>query len=241
MNSFRIVCWFLLCCALPLAAQTIRSGSSFNRDVAKTAQPQISELVISPEIISELHLKPNFATTILMPEPITNVVLGAPTLFDAEHSDHAPELVVVKPLTEHPATSNLWIATRSGQHVSLKLLNDGDASPAGPVDYVLIYRKSHDFLIASDDPADAAIADQSLGARQPSLFGTAFASQQRIASLFWNTQRDAKSLLKITVSIGSVINDGDSTIVAFSVLNQSKQWVEVPLQKSLLMLWRAMT
>lgn len=227
MNNFSIVFWFLLYCAIPIAAQTISSGSSFDRDAAKTTQPQISELVISPETISEIHLKPNFATTILMPEPVTNVVLGAPTLFDAEHSEHAPELVVIKPLTDHPAISNLWIATRSGQHVSLKLLSDGDAGTAGPVDYVLIYRKSHDFLIASDDPADAGIADQSLGARQPSLFETAFESQQHIASLSWNMQHDAKQPLKITASVGSVISDGDSTIVAFSVLNRSEQWVEV--------------
>lgn len=227
MNSLRIVCWILLCCALPLAAQTIPSGSSFNRDAAKTAQPQISELVISPNVISEIHLKPNFATTILMPEPVTNVVLGAPTLFDTEHSEHAPELVVVKPLTDRPATSNLWIATRSGQHVSLKLLNDGDATPAAPVDYVLIYRKRHDFLIASDDPADAVVTDQALSARRPSVFETAFESQQHISSPSWNMPHDAKQPSKITASIGSVTSDGDSTIVAFSVLNQSQQWVEV--------------
>lgn len=227
MSSYRILCCFLLCITIPVLAQTISPGSSLGSDAAKTAQPQISELVISPETISEIHLKPNFATTILMPEPVANVVLGAPTLFDAEHSEHAPELVVVKPLTDHSSSSNLWIATRSGQHVSLKLLNDGDTSPAGPVDYVLIYRKSHDFLIASDDPADAGVADQSLSARRPSLFDTAFERQRHIASPSWNMQRDAKSPLKITAAIGSVIGDGDSTIVAFSVLNQSKDWVEV--------------
>jgi hypothetical protein len=95
------------------------------------------------------------------------------------------------------------------------------------VDYVLIYRKSHDFLIASDDPVDAVMAEQSLGAKQPSLFETAFESQQHIASLSWNMQHDAKQPVKITAAVGSVVSEGDSTIVAFSVLNQSKQWVEI--------------
>jgi hypothetical protein len=228
MNKLKIVSWSLMCVGIPVAAQTAASVPSASRETTALTQPHISQLVISPDTVSELHLKPNFATTILMPEPVANVVLGAPTLFDEEHSEHAPELVVVKPITDRPATSNLWISTRSGQHVSLKLLNDGDTSAANPVDYVLVYREHHDFLIPSDDPADALLGDQPSGAKQPSPLDAAFESQQHVASPLWNPEQSgSKQPLKIAASIGSVTNDGDGVIVAFSVLNRSSQWVEV--------------
>jgi hypothetical protein len=226
MNVRIIEIVFLIGSVLGIQAQTATRPIPLRDEATARMQSQISELVISPDTVSELHLKPNYATTILMPEPVSNVVLGAPTLFDEEHSEHAPELVVVKPITDHAATSNLLISTRSGQHVSLKLLNDGDSSPGGSVDYVLIYRKSRDFLIPSDDPADAISSDPT-GTKQPSLFESAFEDQQHVASPSWQTQRDPKQPLKITASIGSVINDGDDAIVTFSVHNQSDQWIEV--------------
>jgi hypothetical protein len=212
MKSLRIICSFLICAGIPLFAQS---------------PPQISEVVISPNTVSELHLKPNYATSILMPEPVASVVLGAPKLFDEEHSAQAPELVVVKPITDHVATSNLLIGTRSGQHVSLKLISDGNASSIGPVDYVLIYRKNHDFLIPSDDPADALLSEPLPESRPLSPFETAFQMEQKLISPTWQMQRNSKQALKIVAAIGSVANDGDNTVVAFAVLNRSNQWVEI--------------
>lgn len=212
MNSLPIVCSFLICSAIPFVAQS---------------QPRISELSISSTSVSELHLKPNYATSILMPEPVVSVVLGDPKLFDEEHSAQAPELVVVKPNTDHAAISNLLIGTRSGQHVSLKLITDVDGSSSGPIDYVLIYRRSRDFLIPSDDPADALFPDPLGEMRPPSRFESAFEMEQKVSSPTWQRQRDPKQSQKIAAAMGSISNDREDTVVAFSVLNQSNQWVEI--------------
>jgi hypothetical protein len=227
MNKLTLLCYFLLCGVFPIAAQTLHPLPAADGNSAQPSQPRVSELLIAPDIVSDLHLKPNFATTILMPEPVANVVLGAPTLFDEEHSEHAPELVVVKPVTDHAATSDLFIATRSGQHVSLKLISDGDAAASQPVDYLLVYKRPREFLIPSDDPSDAFLADTPANTRPRSIFETAFEDQQHIASPTWTVQHDPKLPSKIAASIGSVSADGNSAVVAFSVLNQSEQWIEI--------------
>ncbi len=219
--------WLLVCCTLSMVAQTTSTLRSSAKETVQQAQPQISQLLISPDTVSELHLKPNFATTIVMPEPVTDVVLGAPALFSEEHSEHASTLVVVKPITHHAATSNLLISTLSGQHVSLKLISDGSTASA-PVDFVRVYKHSGDFLIPSDDPADAIMPDAAAGGAKPiSVLETAFADQQRVASPSWTIPRDPKKHAKIAAAIGSVSADGDSMVVAFSILNESGQWVEV--------------
>ncbi len=125
MNRLILLCGFMLCSVLPVVAQTREHAAPHSfaspvDQVEEKVQPNVSELQIGPDTVSDLHLKPNFATTIRMPEPVAAVVVGAPTLFLAEHSDHDPELVTVKPITSHAATSNLLISTRSGQQVSLR-------------------------------------------------------------------------------------------------------------------------
>jgi hypothetical protein len=217
----------MLCCAFPLLAQTTRSSLSSNENAADQTQPQISELLISPGTVSEVQLKPNFATSILMPEPVSDVVLGAPALFGEEHSEHSPNLVVVKPITHKAATSNLLISTRSGEHVILKLISDGHTAASRPVDFVVVYKRPPDFLIPSDDPEDVMVSPPSAAGKPLSVLETAFEDQQRIATPSWNARRDPKRPVKIAASIGSVSADGENMVVAFSVLNRSDQWVEL--------------
>ena len=227
MTRLTRLCSLILFCVFPIAAQTNSSFSFPGAGTAGHAQPKVSEVLISPDTVSELHLKPNFATSILMPEPVVSVVLGAPALFKEEHSEHDPDLVTVKPITRHAATSNLLISTRSGQHISLQLISDGGAVASTPVDFVLIYRRPQDFLIPSADPADAILSDPSALSKPRSVLETAFADQQGVPSPSWTTQHDPKQPVKIAASIGSVAADGSSMVVAFSILNQSGQWVEV--------------
>jgi len=160
-------------------------------------------------------------------EPVAAVVVGAPTLFLAEHSEHDPGLVIVKPITDQPVASNLLISTRSGQQVSLRLVSDGETANTGPVDFVLIYKRPRDFLIPSGDPADAITPDSSTRSTPLSVLEAAFEDQQRVASPAWTSPHDQKETLKIEASIGSVSVDGNTMVVAFSVLNHSDQWVEV--------------
>jgi hypothetical protein len=89
-------------------------------------KPTVSDLSISSHSVTDLHLRPLFTTTIRLPEPVTSVAVGAPTLFEVEHSDQEPRLVFVKPSTKESATSNLVIALQSGQEISMRLLSDGD-------------------------------------------------------------------------------------------------------------------
>ena len=86
---------------------------------------RVATITINPREVTVLHLRPEFESTIRMPEEITSVILGSPGEFKAEHSEGEPEYVYVKPITKEPAQSNLLIATGSGQHVTLELVSDG--------------------------------------------------------------------------------------------------------------------
>src|SRR5271157_916254 len=83
---------------VPAMAQQAPSRLPAPSDVA----PVISKLTISPDTVTDLRLKPFYVATIRMPEAVSSVVVGAPTLFLAEHSEHEPDLVVVKPITADP-------------------------------------------------------------------------------------------------------------------------------------------
>ena len=56
-------------------------------------------------------------TAIRVPEAVNSVVVGDPALFQVEHSEHEPELVFVKALTNEPAESNLLISTARGRQI----------------------------------------------------------------------------------------------------------------------------
>ena len=91
-------------------------------------RPAVTDLPVSGNSVTDLHLRPLFTTTIRLPEAVTSVAVGAPTLFEVEHSDQEPRLVFVKPSTRESATSNLVIALQSGQEISMRLLSDGGMS-----------------------------------------------------------------------------------------------------------------
>ena len=200
---------------------TATTNSSSQAATAEGITPIISKVTISPDTVTDLHLKPLYAATIRMPEAVSSVVVGAPNLFAAEHSEHEPALVIVKPITSDPAASNLLIATRSGQQVSVRLISGGAFATSDPVDFVLIYRPSHTFLIA----ADSELESQPPGnAPQPSLYELAYQAQARIASPLWTSSKQQPA---IAVSLGLVTGDGDDMVVSFSVLNRSGKWIEI--------------
>ena len=58
-------------------------------------KPAVTDLPISGNSVTDLHLRPLFTTTIRLPEAVTSVAVGAPTLFEVEHSDQEPRLVFV--------------------------------------------------------------------------------------------------------------------------------------------------
>lgn len=122
----KLASLIILGAVVPALAQQAPSRIPAANDVA----PVISKLTIPPDTVTDLRLKPFYAATIRMPEAVSSVVVGAPILFLAEHNEHEPDLVVVKPITADPSASNLLIATKSGQVVSLRLLSDGSVPNA---------------------------------------------------------------------------------------------------------------
>lgn len=129
----------------PLAQQPVPVATS-----ASDVKPSVTNLTVSGTAVTDLHLRPLFTTTIRLPEPVTSVAVGAPTLFEVEHSEEEPRLVFVKPSTKEAATSNLIIALQSGQEISMRLLSDG-AGGRAPVDFVINYEPRQSFLIGSTD------------------------------------------------------------------------------------------
>jgi hypothetical protein len=173
-----------------------------------------------------------------MPEEITSVILGSPGSFKAEHNEGEPEYVYVKPITKQPAQSNLLIATRSGQHVTLELISDGasGSNATQPVDFLLEYRASRSFLISSDPAAPVApkVADRApepgvsgvharSGSVNHSALDVEFEQQARVNAPKW-TKWDGK---QIETSIGDTRQWSNQTVISYSIYNSSEQPVEV--------------
>ena len=199
---------------------------------------RVATITINPREVTVLHLRPEFESTIRMPEEITSVILGSPGEFKAEHNEGEPEYVYVKPITKEPAQSNLLIATKSGLHVTLELVSDGTGSPnpMQPVDFLIEYQNARSFLIAADFPAPAAPvtagkeADHHIGdagARSGSgpLSGLdeEFIEQQKVNAPKWTKWADKQ----IETSIGDMRQWSNETVVSYSVLNSSDQPVEI--------------
>jgi len=126
-----------LCWLIP--AVFLLSLRTYPADHAVPAR--VAALTINPRAVTILHLRPEFESAIRMPEEITSVILGSPGEFKAEHSEGEPQYVYVKPITKEPAQSNLLIATKSGQHVTIELISAGAgasaASDTPPIDFLI--------------------------------------------------------------------------------------------------------
>lgn len=106
-----------------------------------------------------LRLIPRVATSIRMPEPVNSVVIGDPEHFQAEHSEHEPELVTVKPVSTEAAQTNLLITTTLGHQVNLLLISSGQQSAGTQtVDLLLKYGKpSGGSFLVDESPASASL------------------------------------------------------------------------------------
>ena len=92
---------------LSLAVLTATAGAQ-----QTTIVPQVRTKPTADNKITSIELAAHFVTAIRVPEPVNSVVVGDPALFQVEHSEHEPELVFVKALTNEHAESNLLISTR---------------------------------------------------------------------------------------------------------------------------------
>ena len=199
---------------------------------------RVATITINPREITVLHLRPEFESTIRLPEEVTSVILGSPGEFKAEHNEGEPEYVYVKPITKQAAQSNLLIATKSGQHVTLELVSDGANAPnqSQPVDFLIEYRSARSFLISSGSwspatPAEAGkvaahethVGDADSGSTQISKLDEEFRQQQKVNAPKWTKWEDKQ----IEISICDIRQWSNETVIAYSVLNNSDQPVEI--------------
>jgi hypothetical protein len=220
---------FTVAAGIACAQQPSQAGAD-----GQQVDPTIIDLPISASTVTDVHLHPFFTTTIRLPDAVTSVAVGAPTLFKVEHSAEEPRLVFIKPTTAATATSNLIIALQSGQEISMRLLSEGTSSST-PVDFVVNYEPRQSFLIGSTDEIAGAAATASGPPARVSALDLALKHQAEVASPGWVTGTGKKSKnpdrtdpgKPILGALGAVREQGQLMLAAYSVVNTTDRWIEV--------------
>jgi len=179
-------CWktcTCLVCLLRLASAQTAPQAVFGPTLPGRTSPASNRTKLEPIVLSRasldekvitLRLAPRIATSIRLPEPVNSVVLGDPEAFQAEHSEHEPELVTVKPVGALPAQTNLLITTTLGHQVNLLLTSSGEQNVGvQAVDLLLKYGKSPgggSFLVEDNATSSSFVAEtQSLDGHHKDL------------------------------------------------------------------------
>ena len=127
----------------------------------ETLDPVILTRASLDEKVVTLRLLPRVATSIRLPEPVNSVVIGDPEHFQAEHSEHEPELVTVKPVSTEPLQTNLLITTTLGHQVNLLLISSGQQSGGTQtVDLLLEYGKPTRGSFLVEESPDFCVTDR---------------------------------------------------------------------------------
>jgi len=162
-----------------------------------TLDPVILTRASLDEKVITLRLIPRVATSIRLPEPVNSVVIGDPEHFQAEHSEHEPELVTIKPVFTAPAQTNLLITTTLGHQVNLLLISSGQQSGGTQtVDVLLNYGKPKggSFLIEENPLSATLIAETQkldVSGKAPEL--TTIGPQMTLAGLTKTAPADTSS------------------------------------------------
>jgi hypothetical protein len=184
-----------------------------------------------------------------VPEPVNSVVVGDPARFQVEHSEHEPELVFVKALTNEHAESNLLISTIRGRQISFLLVSCGDAQNSAKVDFLLRYQPARGFLVESDAVSSALVAQTASLSKTPAQLAASSTSSEAIAEgvpsradpdsldTLLEHQKQARLPVlygerphgdevkgnRLRAGISEVLDGGQQVIVLFSVVNTSKR------------------
>jgi hypothetical protein len=166
-------------------------------------------------------------TSVFLPEEVNAIVLGDPSSFRAEHSENEPRLVTVKPTTPKSVETNLLVTTKSGREVSLHLVSEGRSSNSGDIDFVLQYEAPASALIPVSRPSFFIPDTKELDATAASVTGGVVGPAER--ELIFQSSLPAPNFLGRTlrVSVGRTTDAGDAMIVGFSVLNASRESIEL--------------
>ncbi len=195
-------------------------------------QGHVTTVTIQDGVITPLHLRPDFESIVRLPAEVTSVVVGNPASFHVEHSEEEPSYVYVKPTIQTPTQSDLLIALKSGQHVVLQLISDGDAAPATqPVDFLVEYKSHKSFVVFADSsasdasPSTGGDSGASSAAHKAALSPTdqALLFQSSVNAPVWTKLAGQQ----IQTSIGDIRQLGNQTLIAYSVLNGGDRPVEI--------------
>jgi hypothetical protein len=136
MNVLKSI---LVCCLLP---------ATFEAHAQVPAViPQVRVKDATDGKVTAVEVAAHFVTAIRLPEPVNSVAVGDPALFLVEHSEHEPQLVLVKALTERTAETNLLISSIHGRQFSLLLISRAGATGPEKIDFLLQYKPAMSFVI----------------------------------------------------------------------------------------------
>ena len=198
---------------------------------SSTVVPKITTVPIEEGAVTVLHLGVGYTTSVRLPDEISSVVLGNPASFKAEHSETEPRLVFLKPITTQPAESNALITTKSGQEISLHLINSGQAAGNSTVDFLVEYRRPQGVLISSSGTQSFLIPElrpvlqagpvsPATPAERQDVIARELEQQIAISTPVWQ----GKELL---AAVGETREREHQTILRFSVLNNSRRVIEL--------------
>lgn len=215
-----------------LAVMTVAFATASGVGQQRNSQPIVSDVTVSKAAVTDVHLRPLFTTTIRLPEAVSSVAVGAPTLFEAEHSDQEPRLVYIKPSTKQPAESNLVITMQSGETISLRLISNGNTTLNAPVDFIVDYKPQDSFFVGSSDPMMKPAQQAGVSAKHIDPLDSALEGQSRVATPAWQQGTALEKAKKtdpppIIGALGEIRESSGKMLVAYSVRNRSNHWIEV--------------
>src|SRR5438093_3253754 len=198
----------------------------------KNARSWNGSQIVFEEQPASIRLAPHVTTTIRLPEPVNSVIVGDPTLFQAEYSPNEPLLVFAKAATTSVAQTNLVISTVRGRQFVLLLQSlsaSGDQTESA--DLLVICQVSGPHFIEESFPSALIPETISLGNRDGQT--TISADNDAATSLDAILSRQRRQKLatlhgdRIRVGIGPVTEDGSRLLVPFSVLNSKTESIEL--------------
>jgi hypothetical protein len=205
----------------------------FNAGIASAQDarvvPSVTSTSIADGTVTLLHLAPGYTTSVKLPEAVSSVVIGDPANFKAEHSDSESRLVFLKPITEQPAESNALITTKSGQEVTLHLVSPGKTDQDLKVDFLVQYRPPQSLLVGADiqsffiadtRPIAPPGSPMDLSRHKSDPVADALEAQEGISAPAWQGK-------ELHAVVGASVSRGHETIVGFSILNNTKQTIEL--------------
>jgi hypothetical protein len=216
----KLICILFFCMAASMVMAQTESANVI---------PTLAAVRIDDGSVTTLHLSPGYASSVRLPEEISSVIVGDPASFKAEHSESEPRLVFFKPVTAKPRESNALITTKSGQEISLHLLSAGEGRTGAPVDFLVDYRRPHSVLVSSDatsflvlptHPVFLAPTSSSAQSEKLSAPAQALERQRAVSYPIW----EGKDVL---AAVGESSQREQQTMIAFSVLNNSKHAIEL--------------